>query len=64
MSNKAAKLPSLSHPHTPLLLVFHRLYNRLCVGTTGMVVKGVGALAAAVVVYIVGYVTGYYVHKC
>lgn len=41
-----------------------RLYNRLCVGTTGIVVKVAGALAALVAVYIIGYVTGYYVHKC
>ncbi|XP_075882153.1 small integral membrane protein 1 [Nelusetta ayraudi] len=41
-----------------------RLYNRLCVGPTGVVVKAVGALAALVVVYMIGYVTGYYVHRC
>uniref|UniRef100_A0A671VK96 Small integral membrane protein 1 n=1 Tax=Sparus aurata TaxID=8175 RepID=A0A671VK96_SPAAU len=41
-----------------------RIYNRLCVGTTGNVVKSVGAMAALVSMYIIGYVTGYYVHKC
>uniref|UniRef100_A0A665X1I6 Small integral membrane protein 1 n=1 Tax=Echeneis naucrates TaxID=173247 RepID=A0A665X1I6_ECHNA len=41
-----------------------RLYNRLCVGTTGTVVTIVGALAALVIIYIIGYTTGYYVHRC
>lgn len=41
-----------------------RLYNRLCVGSTGIVVKVAGALAALVSLYILGYVTGYHVHKC
>ncbi|GAA6223470.1 small integral membrane protein 1 [Lates japonicus] len=41
-----------------------RLYNRVCVGSTGMAVKVAGALAALVSIYIIGYVTGYYVHRC
>ncbi|XP_061669151.1 small integral membrane protein 1 [Syngnathoides biaculeatus] len=40
------------------------LYNRFCTGTTGIAVKTVGALAALVSIYIIGYVTGYYVHRC
>ncbi|KAI3357122.1 hypothetical protein L3Q82_015589 [Scortum barcoo] len=41
-----------------------RIYNRVCVGSTGKVVKVAGALAALVSIYIIGYVTGYYVHRC
>ncbi|TMS16877.1 Small integral membrane protein 1 [Larimichthys crocea] len=41
-----------------------RIYNRVCIGTTGIVVKTAGALAALVTIYILGYVTGYNVHKC
>ncbi|KAG7226890.1 hypothetical protein INR49_022185 [Caranx melampygus] len=41
-----------------------RLYNRLCVGRTGMIVKTAGALVALVTIYIMGYATGYYVHRC
>uniref|UniRef100_A0A3Q2ZN45 Small integral membrane protein 1 n=1 Tax=Kryptolebias marmoratus TaxID=37003 RepID=A0A3Q2ZN45_KRYMA len=41
-----------------------RIYNRVCVGRTGMVVKTAGAIAALVALYFVGYVTGYYVHRC
>ncbi|KAM9429340.1 small integral membrane protein 1 [Salvelinus alpinus] len=41
-----------------------RLYNRVCTGTLGIAIKVAGALAALVTVYIIGYVTGYYVHKC
>ncbi|XP_041656343.1 small integral membrane protein 1 [Cheilinus undulatus] len=41
-----------------------RIYNRVCTGNTGKVVKIVGALAALVLIYIIGYVTGYHVHKC
>uniref|UniRef100_A0A3B4TCR2 Small integral membrane protein 1 n=1 Tax=Seriola dumerili TaxID=41447 RepID=A0A3B4TCR2_SERDU len=41
-----------------------RLHNRLCVGRTGIIVKTAGALAALVSIYIIGYATGYYVHRC
>ncbi|KAM6976944.1 small integral membrane protein 1 [Aplochiton taeniatus] len=40
------------------------VYYKVCTGSMGMVVKVAGALAALVSVYIVGYVTGYYVHRC
>jgi len=40
------------------------LYNRLCTGNLGIAVKVAGALAALVSVYIIGYTTGYYVHRC
>nr|XP_040048930.1 small integral membrane protein 1 [Gasterosteus aculeatus aculeatus] len=41
-----------------------RIYNRVCNGRMGVVVKTAGALAALVFVYILGYLTGYYVHTC
>lgn len=41
-----------------------RIYNRFCVGTTGIILKAAAALVALVVIYILGYVTGYYVHRC
>ena len=41
-----------------------RFYNRLCTGSMGMVVKVAGGVTALVSVYLLGYVTGYYVHKC
>ncbi|XP_075331578.1 small integral membrane protein 1 [Odontesthes bonariensis] len=41
-----------------------RIYNRVCVGSTGMVVKTAAAIAALVSIYIIGYITGYYVHRC
>ncbi|XP_037540453.1 small integral membrane protein 1 [Nematolebias whitei] len=41
-----------------------RIYNRVCVGRTGMVVKIAGAIAAVVFVFFIGYTTGYYVHRC
>ncbi|CAG6021149.1 small integral membrane protein 1 [Menidia menidia] len=43
---------------------WRRLYSRVCVGNTGTVVKAAGAGAALVSVYIIGYVTGYYIHRC
>uniref|UniRef100_A0A4W5PF94 Uncharacterized protein n=1 Tax=Hucho hucho TaxID=62062 RepID=A0A4W5PF94_9TELE len=36
----------------------------ICTGNLGIAIKVAGALAALVAVYIIGYVTGYYVHKC
>uniref|UniRef100_A0A3B5K7S1 Small integral membrane protein 1 n=1 Tax=Takifugu rubripes TaxID=31033 RepID=A0A3B5K7S1_TAKRU len=40
------------------------IYNRTCTGTVGIVVKSAGALCALVGIYLIGYVTGYYVHRC
>uniref|UniRef100_A0A3P8YN13 Small integral membrane protein 1 n=1 Tax=Esox lucius TaxID=8010 RepID=A0A3P8YN13_ESOLU len=44
--------------------VLRRVYNRYCTGTLGIALKVGGAVAALVAVYMIGYVTGYYVHKC
>ncbi|XP_041860817.1 small integral membrane protein 1 [Melanotaenia boesemani] len=41
-----------------------RIYNRVCVGSTGLAVKIAGAVAALVSLYILGYMTGYYIHRC
>ncbi|TKS77218.1 Small integral membrane protein 1 [Collichthys lucidus] len=41
-----------------------RLYNKACIGSTGVGVKTAGALAALVSIYILGYLTGYYIHRC
>ncbi|AWP09306.1 putative small integral membrane protein 1 isoform 2 [Scophthalmus maximus] len=41
-----------------------RIYDRMCIGSTGIAVKTAGALAALVSIYFIGYVTGYYIHKC
>ncbi|MED6233234.1 hypothetical protein ATANTOWER_008873 [Ataeniobius toweri] len=41
-----------------------RIYNRACVGKTGIALRAAGVLCALVVIYIIGYVTGYYVHRC
>ncbi|KAI2661731.1 small integral membrane 1 [Labeo rohita] len=40
------------------------LYNRLCTGRLGIVMKVAISLTLMVVIFIVGYVTGYYVHRC
>uniref|UniRef100_A0A3P9D2I2 Small integral membrane protein 1 n=1 Tax=Maylandia zebra TaxID=106582 RepID=A0A3P9D2I2_9CICH len=41
-----------------------QICNSMCVGSTGIVVKAAGAVAALVAVYIIGYVMGYYIHRC
>lgn len=41
-----------------------RMCDHMCVGSAGVTVKAAGALAALLSLYILGYVTGFYVHKC
>ncbi|XP_006871804.1 PREDICTED: small integral membrane protein 1 [Chrysochloris asiatica] len=41
-----------------------RVYQKLCTGKLGIAVKVVGGVALFWVIFILGYVTGYYVHKC
>lgn len=41
-----------------------RMYSHMCMGSAGVAVKAAGALAALLSLYILGYVTGFYVHKC
>ncbi|XP_041130898.1 small integral membrane protein 1-like [Polyodon spathula] len=38
--------------------------KQLCTGTPGIAMKLIGVLAILSLVFIIGYVTGYYVHKC
>ncbi|MBN3306730.1 small integral membrane protein 1 [Amia ocellicauda] len=40
------------------------IYNRLCTGNLGIALKVSGCLVVLIVIYLIGYVTGYYVHKC
>ncbi|XP_016118419.1 small integral membrane protein 1 [Sinocyclocheilus grahami] len=49
-------------PHSQSRLI--GLYNRLCTGRLGIVMKAAVSLTVMVVIYIVGYITGYYVHRC
>ncbi|XP_055514992.1 small integral membrane protein 1 [Leucoraja erinacea] len=41
-----------------------RIYNKLCTGKVGIVMKAFGGVATFLIIFITGYVTGYYVHKC
>ncbi|XP_048417541.1 small integral membrane protein 1 [Stegostoma tigrinum] len=41
-----------------------RIYNKLCTGKLGIVMKVLGGIAVFWIIFIIGYVTGYYVHKC
>ncbi|XP_037684627.1 small integral membrane protein 1 [Choloepus didactylus] len=41
-----------------------RTWRWLCTGRLGTVLKVLGGLALFWAVFILGYVTGYYVHKC
>ncbi|XP_056585744.1 small integral membrane protein 1-like [Triplophysa dalaica] len=41
-----------------------RLYNRLCTGQLGIAVKVAAFVTVVVVIFLLGYVTGYYVHRC
>ncbi|XP_053545856.1 small integral membrane protein 1 [Bombina bombina] len=43
---------------------WRRVYNVLCTGKIGVALKVVGGLALFWIIFIIGYVTGYYVHKC
>ncbi|XP_004596149.1 small integral membrane protein 1 [Ochotona princeps] len=41
-----------------------RTSRKLCTGKLGLAMKVLGGLALFWVIFILGYVTGYYVHKC
>ncbi|XP_056660806.1 small integral membrane protein 1-like [Monodelphis domestica] len=41
-----------------------RVYNKLCTGKLGIAMKVVGGIVLFWVIFIIGYVTGYYIHKC
>ncbi|XP_044537443.1 small integral membrane protein 1-like [Gracilinanus agilis] len=41
-----------------------RVYNKLCTGKLGIAMKVVGGIILFWVIFIISYVTGYYIHKC
>ncbi|XP_005298497.1 small integral membrane protein 1 [Chrysemys picta bellii] len=41
-----------------------RIYTKLCTGKIGIAVKVIGGNILFWTVFVIGYVTGYYVHKC
>ncbi|XP_016282927.1 small integral membrane protein 1-like [Monodelphis domestica] len=41
-----------------------RVYNKLCTGKLGIAMKVVGGIVLFWVLFIIGYVTWYYIHKC
>ncbi|KAJ1141886.1 hypothetical protein NDU88_008214 [Pleurodeles waltl] len=43
---------------------WNRIYNLLCTGKCGIAVKVMCGMALFWVIFIIGYLTGYYVHKC
>ncbi|XP_026105458.1 small integral membrane protein 1-like [Carassius auratus] len=53
---------NMQEPHSQSRLI--GLYNRLCTGRLGIVMKVGASLTMMVVIYTVGYITGYYVHRC
>ncbi|EHB18895.1 hypothetical protein GW7_14664 [Heterocephalus glaber] len=40
------------------------VFRKLCTGKLGIAVKVLGGVALFWAIFILGYVTGYYVHKC
>lgn len=40
------------------------VYNRLCTGQLGIAMKLAALVVVIVVIFLLGYVTGYYVHRC
>uniref|UniRef100_A0A4X2M6G1 Uncharacterized protein n=1 Tax=Vombatus ursinus TaxID=29139 RepID=A0A4X2M6G1_VOMUR len=44
-------------PHT-------RICTKLCTGKLGIAMKVAGGIVLFWVIFIIGYVTGYYIHKC
>ncbi|XP_016285187.1 small integral membrane protein 1-like [Monodelphis domestica] len=41
-----------------------RVYNKLCTGKLGIAMKVIEGIFLFWVIFITGYVTGYYIHKC
>ncbi|XP_010626118.1 small integral membrane protein 1 [Fukomys damarensis] len=41
-----------------------KVSRKLCTGKLGIAMKVLGGVALFWVIFILGYVTGYYVHKC
>ncbi|KAI4563157.1 hypothetical protein MJT46_010766 [Ovis ammon polii x Ovis aries] len=53
-----------SGPSTEEASGWQRVSQKLCSGKLGIAMKVLGGMALFWVVFILGYVTGYYVHKC
>lgn len=43
---------------------WERISRKLCSGKLGVAMKVLGGVALFWVVFVLGYITGYYVHKC
>ncbi|XP_030041516.1 small integral membrane protein 1 [Microcaecilia unicolor] len=43
---------------------WNRFYTTLCTGRIGIAVKVLGGITLFWIIFIIGYVTGYYIHKC
>ncbi|XP_044919552.1 small integral membrane protein 1 [Mustela nigripes] len=43
---------------------WERISQKLCSGKLGIAMKVLGGVAVFWVIFILGYLTGYYVHKC
>ncbi|XP_020013946.1 small integral membrane protein 1 [Castor canadensis] len=43
---------------------WRRICRKLCTGKLGIAMKVLGGVALFWAIFILGYVTGYYVHKC
>ncbi|XP_068935533.1 small integral membrane protein 1 [Petaurus breviceps papuanus] len=41
-----------------------RICTKLCTGKLGIAMKVAGGIVLFWVIFIIGYVTGYYIHKC
>ncbi|KAL4666966.1 hypothetical protein H8958_019337 [Nasalis larvatus] len=41
-----------------------RISQKLCTGKLGIAMKVLGGVALFWIIFILGYLTGYYVHKC
>ncbi|XP_008850890.1 small integral membrane protein 1 [Nannospalax galili] len=41
-----------------------RIFQKLCTGKLGIVMKVLGGMTLFWIIFILGYITGYYVHKC
>ncbi|KAG8434259.1 hypothetical protein GDO86_012582 [Hymenochirus boettgeri] len=52
------------NPSATVFPTWRRFYTMLCTGKIGIAMKVFGGLALFWIIFIIGYVTGYFVHKC
>ncbi|XP_007905470.1 small integral membrane protein 1 isoform X2 [Callorhinchus milii] len=43
---------------------YRKIYNRFCTGKVGIALKVLGGIITFWIIFMIGYVTGYYVHRC